>query len=288
MGKLLFNKKTALVAIALAIVAAVIIFTRRENQEPVEIFALSAIVVDANSGRILYEKNPHLPLLPSSITKLAALLPVFEAIDDGRISFDTEVTVSLRAAMVLASQAGFSAGDIATVYGLIMASMLPSGSEAIMALGEFLYGTEEDFVAAINEAVARIGMENTRFTSSAGLDHADHFTTAHDISLLARHFIAYHPGIFDFTSNEYYVYQMPGGERLQMRNTNDMLRFNSVNGLKTGSSPASGSSLVFTNTRGRTTQVYVVLSAPNYLMRVHDTELLLRRFGSFRGVFRWI
>ena len=279
MGKYMKNKKVVIVVIAAVFAAAAILFFRRENQEPIEIFALSAIVVDINSGQVLYEKNPHLRLLPSSITKLAALLPVFEAIEDGRISFDTEVTVSLRAAMVFASQAGFVADDVATVHGLIMASMLPSGSEAIMALGEHLYGTEEDFVDAINETMARLGMENTHFTSSAGLDGAEHFTTAYDIFLLARHFMAYHPAIFEFTSNEFYVYHLPGGGHLHLRNTNDMLRFDGINGLKTGSSPESGSSLVFTFERGRTSQVYVVLSAPGHSMRRHDTELLFRRFG---------
>ena len=279
MGKLIKSKRTALIAITVVLVTAVIIFSRQANHEPIEIFALSAIVVDANSGQVLYEKNPHLRLLPSSITKLAALLPVFEAIEDGRISLDTEVTVSLRAAMVFASQAGFVAGDVATVHGLIMASMLPSGSEAIMALGEHLYGSEEDFVDAINEAMARLGMENTHFTSSAGLDDEEHFTTVYDISLLARHFIRYYPEIFDFTSNEFYVYHMRDGRHLQMRNTNDMLRYDGIGGLKTGSSPESGASLVFTYERGRTSQVYVVLSAPQHSMRRHDTELLFGRFG---------
>ena len=279
-SKVLFSRKAIRVlCIAVVAVMAVLFFTTRNSQqEPVEIFAIGAVVVNANNGRVLYEKNPHIPLLPSSITKLAALLPVFEAIEDGRLEFDTEITVSARAAGIHASRAGFLAGDVVTVYGLIMAAMLPSGSEAVMALGEYLFDNEEDFVDAMNEAAERLGMINTHFTNSVGLDHEEHLMSAYDISILARHFISYHPRIFEFTSQEYYVYQKPNGVSIQMRNTNDMLRFDGVNGLKTGSGPISGSSLVFTYERGRTMQVYVVLSSPQGSMRRHDTEVLLRRF----------
>ena len=276
---LINRKATWVLGIAVVLTATFSLFTlRRPQQEPVEIFAMSAVVVNANNGRVLYEKSAHMPLLPSSITKLAALLPVFEAIEDGRLEFDTEITVSARAAGVHASRAGFLAGDVVTAYGLIMAAMLPSGSEAVMALGEYLFGSEEGFVEAMNEAAERLGMTNTHFTNSVGLDHEEHFMSAYDIAILARHFISYHPRIFEFTSREFYVYQRPNGVLIRMRNTNDMLRFDGVNGLKTGSGPMSGSSLVFTHERGRTMQVYVVLSSPQGSMRRHDTELLLRRF----------
>ena len=159
-----------------------------------------------------------------------------------------------------------------------MAAMLPSGSEAVMALGEYLFGSEESLVGAMNETAVRLGMTNSRFTNSVGLEHEGHFMSAYDIAILARYFIHYHPRIFDFTSKDHYIYQKSNGAQIVMRNTNDMLRFGGVNGLKTGSGPMSGSSIVFTYERGRTVQIYVVLSSPQNSMRRHDTEALLRRF----------
>ena len=274
-----FRIRAALVLAGLALAAAAALLLRPGGGGDPDIFAAAAVVMDARTGRVLYEKNPRAQLMPSSITKLAALLLVFEAIDGGRLDLGAEIEVSARAAAVNASRAGFLAGDVATAHGLIMAAMLPSGSEAVMALGEHLFGTEEAFVEAMNAAAARLGMDGTHFTSSAGLDDPLHVTTARDVALLAGHLVRSYPRILDYSSLESYVYQMPDGRQMHMRNTNDMLARGGVTGLKTGSSGLSGSSIVLTYERGRGTQVYVVLSAPSAAWRRHDAGLLLDMFG---------
>ena len=276
-----FMGKVSLITAKPFIIILSLFFVACQNpaqEEPITLFAESGLVMSATTGDILFEKNMDNPLFPASTTKLMAILLVMKELDKGTITTQTRVIISENAAGVPASRAGFFAGDTVSVYHLIMAAMLPSGSEATMALGEHIFGTEEDFVAAMNEKARHLNMDNTHFTNSVGLDHHDHQTTAYDMALLAKYFIHYYSDIFHFSSHISYVYNGGGGNTILMRNTNDMLHIPGVNGLKTGSSPRAGSGLVFTYETGADTLIFVVMGAPDGALRRFDSQLLLERF----------
>jgi len=265
---------TILFAILIVVGFVVFLFVLNRQDEPIVLFAESAIVIRADDGTILFEKEPNLSLYPASTTKLMAVVLVFEKIENNSLDLHDMVTISPPAAYINASRAGFAAGDIVSVYDLIMAAMLPSGSDAVMALGEHIFGSEAVFVAAMNEKAQEIGMVNTFFTNSVGLDDANHHTTAYDLSILARYAILRHPNILHFTSTQTHIY----GDMV-MRNTNDMLHLDGITGLKTGSSPMAGSSLIFTYSgRNNKTLIFVVLSSPTQDLRRFDSLTLLEAF----------
>ena len=246
--------------------------------EPPVLFARGVVVASAQTGQVLYTHNAHLPVYPASTTKLVAVLLILDEITEGRLTLCEMVPVSYRAANVRASRAGFEEGDMVSVHHLIMAAMLPSGSEATMALGEHVFGSEEDFVSAMNRRVVQLDLADTFFANSVGLDDPLHKTTAYDMARLASYIVTRHPLIFEYSSMANYMLDM-GQREINMRNTNDMLNISGVTGLKTGSSPLAGASLVFTyNSRRHGDLVFAVMSSPNLAMRRHDSEVLLEMF----------
>lgn len=254
-------------------------FLRRTPDEPPNLFAQGVVAMSAETGQVLFRHNADLPLHPASITKLAAVLLVLDEISYGHLAFDDMVPVSYRAANVRASRAGFVYGDEVSVRHMIMAAMLPSGSDAVMALGEYIFGPEEEFVAAMNHRAAELGLTNTYFTNSVGLDDPLHKTTAYDMARLAAYMTENHPVIFEFSSLTNYTLDM-GTREIEMRNTNDMLNIDGVTGLKTGSSPMAGVGLVFTYTSRRHGDlIFAVMSSPNLATRRHDSETLIDMFG---------
>ena len=274
--------------IALAVLLALSAFTAigfmlTGQQEPpppqFALFAQAAIVMDLN-GQVLFGKEAQTPMRPSSTTKLLAAAVILDEISQNRACFDDLVTISQNAVLVPASQAGFAAGDVVSVEHLIMAAMLPSGSEATVALGEHFFGSDEKFAAAMNNFAQSIGMYNTYFTNSVGLDlpgHPDHYTTAYDLAILARFMWQNQPIIFDFTSRLSYVIDKGDGEFLYMQNTNDMLHTEGVTGLKTGSGPIFGANLVFTYD-GQNRLIFVVMGSPDAFLRRTDSHALLEGF----------
>ena len=238
-------------------------------------FARSVVVM--RGGQVVFRYNEHVPVHPASTTKLMAVLLILDEIDRGRVALCDMVPISYRAANVQASRAGFVYGDAVPVHHLIMAAMLPSGSEAVMALGEFAFGSEEEFVQAMNRRARLLGLADTYFTNSVGLDDALHKTTAYDTARLALYMAENHPVIFGYSGIANYRMEV-GGREINMRNTNDMLNIAGVTGLKTGSSPVAGASLVFTYTGRRGDLIFTVMSSPNLAMRRHDSEALLEMF----------
>lgn len=270
-------KKLIFAFAALAVIICLVIWAFW--QPPIEVYARGAVVMDANSGRILFEKNMHTQITPSSMTKMMALAVVFENIELGNLSLDEEVIISTRAVSTIASRAGLRAGESLTVETLIICALLPSGSDAVIALGEHLFGSEEAFVEEMNRKAESLSLENTNFQNSVGLEHYDNFSSAFDMAVLSQYLITNYPQILNYAALTTWTLVHEDGSETFMRNTNDMLNIEGVTGLKTGSGPESGFNLALTYSHNGRDLIIVVISSPVVQLRRLDILTLLERFG---------
>ncbi|MBR5381479.1 MAG: D-alanyl-D-alanine carboxypeptidase, partial [Oscillospiraceae bacterium] len=212
-----------------------------------EIAAPSAILTEKRTGQVLYEKNADEQLEPASVTKIMTILLIVEALEDGRLSLDEGVTASARAAGMGGSQIFLAEGESMSVRDLLKAIVVASANDAAVAMAERLAGTEEAFVALMNERAQALGMRDTVFKNCTGLpDDREHLTTARDISLMARALIA-HEEIKEYTT--IWTDTLRGGE-FGLSNTNKLIRFyDGATGLKTGYTSRAGHCLAATAER---------------------------------------
>lgn len=237
-----------------------------------EITAPAAVLMDANSGKILYEKNAHDQRPCASITKVMTLTLVMEAIDSGKIHLDDVVTTSAHAASMGGSDIWLEEGEQMSVDDMIKATAVASANDAAVALAEFVSGSEDDFVAAMNEKAKSLGMEDTTFLNCNGLDEEGHITSAFDVALMSRELIK-HEKIFDYTS--IWIDYLRGGET-QIVNTNKLLKsYNGITGLKTGTTGDAGSCISATAERNGLSLIGVVLGAASGTDRFRDAATLL-------------
>lgn len=196
--------------------------------------AKSAILIEQDTGEVLFTKNENEPLPPASMTKIMTLLLIMEAIDNGNLKLDEKVTVSERAASMGGSQVFLEAGEEMTVDHLLKSIAVASANDASVALAERIAGTEEAFVKMMNDKVAELGLENTRFQNSSGLPASDHYSTSHDMAIISKELLKYE-SITDYTSI-YEDYLRKGEENeFWLVNTNKLVRhYPGVDGLKTG------------------------------------------------------
>lgn len=220
----------------------------------------SAILIEQKSGRVLFEKQPDEKMPPASITKIMTLLLVMEALDSGRISLDDAVTCSPHASSMGGSQIWFEPGEQMTVHELLKATAIASANDAAVALGEHIAGSEEAFVAMMNERAGQLGMKNTVFKNASGLDTEGHLTTARDIAIMSAELLRY-PKITEYTT--IWMDSLRNGET-QLVNTNKLVRFfEGATGLKTGTTDEAGSCLSASAERKGLSLVAVVLGAKN-------------------------
>ncbi|WP_085991977.1 D-alanyl-D-alanine carboxypeptidase family protein [Oceanobacillus senegalensis] len=196
--------------------------------------AKSGILIERDTGSILYNKNAHEKLPPASMTKLMTLLLIMEAIDQGELKKDEMIRISERAASMGGSQIFLEAGEEMSVDDLLKGIAVASGNDASVALAERLEGSEEAFVKKMNEKVKELGLENTKFENSTGLPVDDHYSTAYDMAMIAKELLKYED-ITNYTSI-YEDYLRKGQENeFWLVNTNKLVRFYpGVDGLKTG------------------------------------------------------
>lgn len=234
----------------------------------------SAILIEQQSGKVLFEKDPDLQMPPASITKIMTMLLVMEALDEGRLSLEDVVTCSPHASSMGGTQIWFEPGEQMTVHELLKATAVASANDASVALGEHLSGSEEGFVALMNRRAAELGMKNTNFCNATGLDAEGHLTTARDIALMSAELLR-HPKITEYTT--IWMDTLRGGET-QLVNTNKLVRFFAgATGLKTGTTDGAGSCLSASATRDHLSLIAVVLGA--------DTSD--QRFGAARGLLEY-
>ena len=211
------------------------IFAEEQNNElDLAKDAKAAILLERDTGQILFEKNAHEKLPPASMTKVMTLLLIMEAIDDGRLKLDEQVTVSERASSMGGSQVFLEAGEQMSVEDLIKAIAIASANDASVALAEQIAGSEEAFVKMMNDKVKELKLENTIFQNSSGLPAKDHYSTAYDMAVIAKELLKYE-NVLEYTSI-YEDYLRKGEENeFWLVNTNKLVRFyDYVDGLKTG------------------------------------------------------
>jgi D-alanyl-D-alanine carboxypeptidase (penicillin-binding protein 5/6) len=247
--------------------------------------ARSAILMDAESGTIIYEKNSHQPLPPASITKIMTMLLVMEAIDEGRLKMTDQVQASEYAASMGGSQIFLEAGEVMTVEDLLKGVALASGNDASVALAEKLAGSEEEFVRMMNDKAKKLGMKDTHFVNASGLPAEGHVTSAYDIAVMSRELLKYED-ITKFTGL-YQDYLRKDSEKpFWLVNTNKLVRFyHGADGLKTGYTSEAKFCLSATARRDNLRVIAVVMGEPNTKTRNAEvTRMFDYAFAQYTNV----
>ena len=259
--------------IAALLAAALLLSSAQAAAAAPAVDAAGAVLMEKETGTVLYEQNSHDKLEPASVTKVMTLLLVMEAIDNGSLSREDVVTVSAYAASMGGSQVYLKEGEQMTVDDLLKAVTVASGNDASVALAEHLCGSEEAFVARMNQRAAELGMADTRFLNCTGLPAAGHLTSAYDIALMSRELILNHPSIRDYTT--IWMDSLRDGQ-FQLANTNKLIRFyQGATGLKTGSTDAAGYCLSATAEREGMELIAVVLGCSTSDTRSAAAQALL-------------
>lgn len=255
-------KKTIAIGLMFCMLCTLLVVPSNAVEFTGEINAKSAILMEQSSGKVLFEYNADEALPPASVTKVMTILLVLEAIDEGKITIDDPVTVSAYATSMGGSQIYLKENEVMSVSDLLKAVVVASANDAAVALAEHLYGTEEAFVARMNERAAELGMVNTNFCNTNGLDDTDtgHLTSARDIAIMSREVLK-HPLIFDYST--IWMDSVRNGE-FGLTNTNRLIRFyHGANGLKTGSTSKAGFCISATAERDGMQLIAVIMGAPS-------------------------
>lgn len=237
-----------------------------------DIKAKSAILMEVNTGKILYEQNMDEKLPPASITKIMALLLVMEAIDSGKMSVEDVITASEHACSMGGSQIWLEPGETMTVDDLLKAAVIASANDATVALGEQIAGSEEGFVAMMNAKAQELGMTNTHFINATGLDADGHISSAHDVAIMSAELIK-HDLIKKYST--VWMDSLRDGES-ELVNTNKLVRFyEGTTGLKTGTTSGAGYCLSATAERNGLELVAVIMSGDTSSDRFNGAKKLL-------------
>ena len=238
---------------------------------PVE--AKAALLMEKETGQVLFAKEEHQRLEPASVTKIMTLLLTMEAISRGELRYEDTVTVSKNAASMGGSQVYLSEGEQITVEELLKAVCVSSGNDASVALAGLVSGGTELFVQQMNNRAKELGMVDTCFLNPTGLPAEGHVTSAYDIALMSRELILHHPDLRRFTT--IWMDTIRGGE-FGLSNTNKLIRFyEGATGLKTGSTDAAGYCISATAERSGMELIAVVLGGETSQQRFEDAKTLL-------------
>ena len=233
--------------------------------------ATAYILLDATSGKILAEKNSDMRVPPASLTKLMSLYIISAALKNGQIHLDDKVHISAKAWKTEGSRMFVKAGDDVPVKELLQGVIVASGNDAQVALAEHVAGTEETFVAMMNQTAQQLGMKDSHFMDSTGLPNPDHYSTAHDLATLTQAYIKTFPEDYSYYSEKWYTYN-----GIRQPNRNRLLwRYQYADGLKTGHTNDAGFCLVGSAKKDGMRLVSVVMGAPNDNARTEDSIRLL-------------
>ena len=235
----------------------------------------SAILIESTTAEVLYQKNVHEKLPPASMTKIMSMLLIMEAIDSGKIKMDDYVIISDNASSMGGSQIFLQTGSKMKVFELLKGVAVASGNDAVVALSEKIAGTESKFVDLMNKRVKELGLKNTNFKNSHGLDDTDHYSTAYDMAMIAKELVK-HERILEFTKIYEEYLNKPDGSSTWLVNTNRLVRFyDGMDGLKTGFTGAAGYCLTSTAKRNNLRLISVVMKVDTSDKRTNDTVKLL-------------
>lgn len=242
--------------------------------------APSGVLMEPETGTIIYEKDKDTRRSPASITKIMTLILIFDALEKGTLKLEDTVTTSAYAKSMGGSQVFLEEGEIQTVETMIKCIVIASGNDASVAMAEHICGSEQEFVCHMNERAAGLGMTNTHFEDCCGLtDSANHYTTAEDIAIMSRELITKYPKILEYSSiwmeNITHVTRQ-GSKEFCLTNTNKLLRsYEGCVGLKTGSTSLAKYCLSAVAKRNGVTLIAVVMAAPDYKVRFKDAATML-------------
>ena len=259
------------------------IFIKNVRAVEMEISAKSAILVDFNTGKVLYSKNENEPLAMASMTKVMSMLLVMEKIDDGSLKYDDIVEISTESSSMGGSQIFLNPGDKYKVIDLLKGVAMASANDAVVALAEKTYGSKEHFIEAMNKKAESLGLKNTHFVNVHGLDEEGHYSSAYDMSVMARELLK-HEKILDFTRVYEEYLTKPDGSQIWLVNTNKLVRFyDGVDGLKTGFTQNAGYCLTATGKKNNLRLISVVMGEESIEKRSSDTVKLLNYgFNTFK------
>lgn len=248
----------------------------------VETSAKSAILMEESSGKVLYEKEADTKLPIASVTKIMTMLLIMEEIDSGRLTYTDEVTVSEYAMSMGGSTMFLETGEVLTVHDMLKGIAVASANDGCVAMAEHISGSTESFVALMNKRAEELGMKNTHFINTNGLDAEGHYSSARDVAIMARE-LTKHKKIFEYTT--IWTDSLRDG-KFELANTNRLVRFyRGATGLKTGSTDLAGCCLCATATRDDVSLIAVVLGAPTSKERFADASALLDYgFANYRVV----
>lgn len=259
------------------------IFIKNVSAVEMEISAKSAILVDFNTGKVLYSKNENEPLAMASMTKVMSMLLIMEKIDDGSLKYDDIVEISTESSSMGGSQIFLNPGDKYKVVDLLKGVAMASANDAVVALAEKTYGSKEHFIEAMNKKAESLGLKNTHFVNVHGLDEEGHYSSAYDMSVMARELLK-HEKILDFTRVYEEYLTKPDGSQIWLVNTNKLVRFyDGVDGLKTGFTQKAGYCLTATGKKNNLRLISVVMGEESIEKRSSDTVKLLNYgFNTFK------
>lgn len=242
--------------------------------------APSGVLMEAQTGTVIYQKDSDTRRSPASITKIMTLILIFDALEKGNLKLDDIVTTSAYAKSMGGSQVFLEEGETQTVETLIKCIVIASGNDASVAMAEHICGSEQEFVHHMNERATELGMKNTHFEDCCGLtDSSNHYTTARDIAIMSRELITKYPKILEYSSiwmeNITHVTKQ-GTKEFGLTNTNKLLRsYDGCVGLKTGSTSLAKYCLSAVAKRNKITLIAVVMAAPDYKVRFKDAASML-------------
>ena len=243
------------------------------NNNFLNLDAESAILIEQNTGQILYEHNIHERLHPASVTKIMSLLLIMEALDSGKITLDTQIPCSSNAANMGGSQIWLDTTEKLTVNDMLKAIAVVSSNDCVVAMAEYIGGTEENFVQMMNTRAKELGMNDTTFKNCHGLDEDEHLTSAYDIALMSRELLMNHPAITNYST--IWTDTLRNGKSA-LSNTNKLVRnYSGCTGLKTGSTSLALFNLSASATRDGLSLISVIMKAPTSALRFSNASTLL-------------
>mgnify|MGYP000973683314 CR=1 FL=1 len=244
-----------------------------QNDNFLNLDAESAILIEQNSGQILYSHNIHEKLHPASVTKIMSLLLIMEALDSGKITLETQIPCSENAANMGGSQIWLDPRENLSVNDMLKAIAVVSANDCVTAMAEYLGGSTENFVKMMNEKAKELGMNDTNFVNCHGLDEDDHLTSAYDIALMSRELLTKHPQITNYTT--IWTDSLRDGKSA-LSNTNKLVRnYSGCTGLKTGSTSKALFNLSASATRNDLSLISVIMKAPTSALRFSNAIKLL-------------
>lgn len=264
------------------------LLSEESEQQNLNLAVKAAVLMDAETGKVIYKENEHKELPPASVTKVMTMLLTMEAVEAGKVKLTDNVTISERAASMGGSQMYMEVGETHTLEELLEGIAIVSANDACVAVAEYVAGSEEVFVEKMNKRAKELGMRDTNFVNTNGLPVAEHYTSAYDIALMSQLLLKFEePKKWFNTWQKTITVGLPGKEKeFGLTNTNKLIRhYEGANGLKTGFTAEAGYCLSASATRDETTLIAVVLGAETSKTRNGEVAKLLNYgFANYKSV----